>query len=203
MLLIFWMKHSKFPVRKPPRFVSCDTANLGTLEIEGSHQLDHLTNTCLISNILYLQQNLHSFLLQTASSSWSCHSCSLAKSSPTLCDPMGHSALGFPVHHYFLEFAQIHVHWVSDVIQRSYPLSLPSPALNLSQHRSLFQRVASLYQVAKVLELKLQHQTFQWMFRVDFLEDWLVWYPCSPSDSQESSPAPQFKSINTSVLSLL
>ena len=54
--------------------------------------------------------------------------------------------------------------------------------------------------LAKVLEL--QHQSFQWIFTVDFLKDWLVWSPCSPRDSQESSPAPQFKSINSLALNL-
>ena len=56
---------------------------------------------------------------------------------------------------------------------------------------------------AKVLELQLQHQSFQWIFRVNFLSDWLVGSPCSPRDSQESSPTPQFESINSSVLRLL
>ena len=59
------------------------------------------------------------------------------------------------------------------------------------------------HQVAKVLELQLQHQSFQWIFRIDFFSDWLVWPPCSPRDSQESSPAPQFESINSLVLSFL
>ena len=58
-------------------------------------------------------------------------------------------------------------------------------------------------QVARVLELQLQHQSFQWIFRTHFLYNWLVWSPCSPRDSQESSPTPQFKSINSSVLSFL
>ena len=53
------------------------------------------------------------------------------------------------------------------------------------------------------LELQLQHQPFQWIFRIDFLQDWLVWSTCSPRDSQESSPTPQFKNINSVVLSLL
>ena len=52
----------------------------------------------------------------------------------------------------------------------------------------------------QILELQLQHQSFQWVFRVDFLWDWLVLSPCCPRDSQESSPAPQFKSINSSAL---
>ena len=54
-----------------------------------------------------------------------------------------------------------------------------------------------------VLEHQLQHQSFQWIFGTEFLWDWLVWSPCFPRDSQESSPAPQFDSINFLVLSLL
>ena len=81
-------------------------------------------------------------------------------------------------------------------IQLSHPLSFPSPlAFNLSRHQGLFQWVSSSHQVAKVLEL--QHQSFQWIFRNDFLCDWLVGFPCSPRDSQEFSPTPQFKSINS------
>ena len=76
----------------------------------------------------------------------------------------------FPVLHHRPEFAQTHVNWVSDAIQPSHPLSSPSPpALNLSQHQGLFQWVGSSHQVAKVLELQLQYQSFQWIFRVDFL----------------------------------
>ena len=64
---------------------------------------------------------------------------------------------------------QTHVYWVSDAIQPPHPLSSPSPpTFNLSQHQGLFP-VSSLQQVAKVLELQLQHQSFQWIFRVDFL----------------------------------
>ena len=71
---------------------------------------------------------------------------------------------GFPVLHHLLEFAQIHVHWVSDAIQPSHPLLPPSPhALNLSQHQDLFQWVGLLHLMAKVLELQFQHQSFQWI----------------------------------------
>ena len=52
-------------------------------------------------------------------------------------------------------------------------------------------------------ELQFQHQSSQWIFRVDFLQDWLVWFPCCPRDSQKSSPAPQFESINSLALRLL
>ena len=69
--------------------------------------------------------------------------------------------------------------------------------------QGLFQWVISSHQVGKVLELQLQHQSFQCVFRVDFLWDWLVWSPCCPRDSQESFIASQFESINSSVLCLL
>ena len=128
--------------------------------------------------------------------------CSVTKSCSTLCDPMDCSAPSFPVLHSPPEFAQTLVHWVGDAIQPSHSLLTPSPpAFNLSQHQSLFQWVGSSYQVAKVLEL--QHQFFQWIFSVDFFYNWLVWSPCSPRDSQDSPPAPQFASINSSVLSFL
>ena len=71
------------------------------------------------------------------------------------------------------------------------------------QHQGLFQWVSCSHQVAKGLELQLQHQSFQWTLRTDLLEDGLVGSPCSPRDSQESSPTPQFKSINSSALSFL
>ena len=106
--------------------------------------------------------------------------------------------------HRLLELAQTHVHWVGDASQPSHLLLSPFPPIfNLSQNQGLFQWVSSLHQTAKILEFQLQHQSFQCIFRNDFLWDWLVWSPCSPTDSQDSSPAPQFKTINSSVLSLL
>ena len=95
---------------------------------------------------------------------------------PTLCDPLDCSTQDFPLLYCLSEPAQTSVHWVDDAIWPSHPLSSPSPALNLSQHHGLFQWVSSSCQVAKVLELQLQHQS---LFRVDFLWDWLVWSPCS------------------------
>ena len=96
---------------------------------------------------------------------------SVTQSCPTLCNPMDCSMPGFPVHHQLLEPVQTHVHWVGDAIQPSHPLLSPAPpAFNLSQHQSLFQGVSSSHQVAKVLELQLQHQSFHWIFMTDFLE---------------------------------
>ena len=95
---------------------------------------------------------------------------SVAQLCRTLCDPMDCSTPGLPVPHQLPELTQTHVHWVCDAIQPSHPLSTPSPpALNISQHQDLFQWVSSSHQVAKVLELQLQHQSFQWIFMTDFL----------------------------------
>ena len=121
-----------------------------------------------------------------------------------LLDPMDCGASGLPVHHQLPEFTQTHVHWVGDAIQPSHPLSSPSPpAFNLSQNQGIFQWVSSLHQVAKELEFQLQHQFLQWIFKTDFLQDELIESPGSPRGSQESSPTPQFKSINSSALSFL
>ena len=81
---------------------------------------------------------------------------SVSQSCLTLCDPVNHSTQGLPVHHKLPEFTQAHAHRVGDAIQPSHPLSSPSPpAPNPSQHQGLFQRVNSLHEVAKVLELML------------------------------------------------
>ena len=94
--------------------------------------------------------------------------CSFAKSFLTLCNPMDCSMLGFPVLHYL--FAQTHIHWVGFAIHHLYLLSPPSsPALNISQHQGLFQRVGSFNQWPKYWSFRLQFKSFQWIFRVDFL----------------------------------
>ena len=70
-------------------------------------------------------------------------------------------------------------------------------ATHPSQHQGLFQSVNSSHEVAKVLEFQLQHQSFQCTPRTDLLQNGLIGYLCSLRDSQESSPTPQFKSINS------
>ena len=132
-----------------------------------------------------------------------CVLCLVTQSCPTLCDPMDCSMPSLPVHHQLPKLSKTHAHQVGDAIQPSHPLSSPSSAFNLSQHQGLFKWISSSHRVAKVLEFQLQHHSFQWIFRVDFLQDWLVWSPWYPRDSPESSPAPQFESINILVLSLL
>ena len=121
---------------------------------------------------------------------------SVAQSCLTLCNPMNCSMSGLLVHHQLLELAQTHVHWFTDAIQPSHPLSSPTPpAFYLAQHQGLFKWINSSHQVTKVLEfqLQLQHQSFQRILRTDFLQDGLVGSPCCPRDSQESSPTLQFK----------
>ena len=139
------------------------------------------------SSWLFLRNNYFQFS--------SVHVCSFTKFCPTLFNPQtiahqappssvqfSHSVMSDslqphglqharpPCHHQLPEFTQTHVHWAGDAIQPSHPLSSPSPpTFNLSQHPSLFKCVSSSHQVAKVLELQLQHQSFPWIFRTDFL----------------------------------
>ena len=88
---------------------------------------------------------------------------------------MYYSTPGLSVHHQLLELTQTHVHRVSDAIQPSHTLSSPSlPALHLSQHQGLFQRVSSSHQMAKILELQLQDQSFQcYSGLISFRMDWM------------------------------
>ena len=98
-----------------------------------------------------------------------------------LWDRMDCSTTGFPVHRQLLELTQTYVHRVGDAIQPSHPLSSPSPpTFSLSQHQGLFKWDSSSHQVAKVLEIHFELQSFQWILRTD----WLVGSPCSPRDSQ-------------------
>ena len=149
--------------------------------------------------------NEHSWRWNLWSGQFSVSSVQSLSHVPPLGDRMDCTTPGFPVYHQLPEFAQTHGHWVSDAIQPSHhPLMSPSPpAFDLSQHQGLFQWVSSLHQVATVLEFQLQHHSFLWIFRTDFLQDGLVGSPCSPRDSQESSPTPQFKSINSLALNFL
>ena len=125
----------------------------------------------------------------------------VTQSCPTPCDPMYCSMPGLPVHHQLLKFTQALVHWVGDAIQPSHPLSPPSPlAFNLSQvfsnKSALCIRCQTIGVSASASDLPVN------------IHDWFPYgltglISCSPRDSQESSPTPQFKSINSSVLSFL
>ena len=127
------------------------------------------SKTMFYINLVHFRQTQEGlFVFKTYVLLWFCsvaHLCHVHLRS----NGLKHTA-GFPVLYHLLELAQTHVHWVSDVIQPSHPLSSPSPPVfNISQHQGLFQWVGSSQQVAKGLELQLQHQSFQWIFKVDFL----------------------------------
>ena len=116
--------------------------------------------------------NFESHSMTSRERSWVWNYCCwlVTKSCPILCDPLNCSTPDSFVLHYLLKFPQVYVHWVGDAIQPSHPLPSSSPfAFNLSQNQRLFQWVSSSNQVAKVLELQLQLQPFQWIFRVYFL----------------------------------
>ena len=128
---------------------------------------------------------------------------SVTQSCPTFCDPMDYSTPGFPVHHQLVELAQTHIHWVGSAIQPSHPLLSPSPsASNLSQHQGLFQWHSSSHQVAKVLELFNISPSNEYSGLISFRMDWLDLLAVQGT-LKESSLAPQFKGISSSVLSFL
>ena len=127
--------------------------------------------------------------------------CSVCQLCLTIWNPMDCSTPGFTFLHHLLEFAQIHVNWVGDAIQPSLPLSAPFlPAFNLSKSFPMSQLFTSGGQsigvsaLASVLPINIQG-----------------WFPLGltglisllSKDSQESSPMPQFKSINSLVFNLL
>ena len=118
----------QYPCLYPPQF-----ENSNDLKMEQIHQ-------CLSSNGPWLSE---------------AKCCPVAQSCLTLCSPMDCRTPSFPVLYNLLEFAQTHVHWVSDVIQTSHPLlPLSHPGPNLSQHQGLFQWTGSSQQLDQVLEAK-------------------------------------------------
>ena len=128
----------------------------------------------MMSSLAWITRSKNLYLLLSLLLSWLSSSVQLLSHVWLFVTPMDCSTPGFPVHHQLPELAQTHVHGVDDAIEPSHPLAPPSPpAFNFSQHQSLFQWVSSSHQVAKVLELQLQHQSFQWIFRtISFRIDW-------------------------------
>ena len=109
--------------------------------------------------------------------------CSVSQLCSDLCEPMDWNMPDFPV--FTISWSLLKLMSIESVMPFNYLiLGPPSPlALNLSQHQDLSQwSFPSLHQVFKVLELHLQYQSFWWIFRVDFLWDWLAWSSCCPSD---------------------
>ena len=128
---------------------------------------------------------------------------SVAQLCPILCNPMACSMPDFPVHHQLPEFTQTHLHWVSDAIQPSHPLLSPSPpAFNLSASGS-FPVSQFFTSSGQSIGLSASTSVLPMNTQDWFPLGWTVGFPCSPRGSQESSPTPQFKSINSSALSFL
>ena len=106
---------------------------------------------------------------------------------------------GLPVHHQLPELAQTHVHQVGDATQPSHPLSSPSPpAFSLSHIRAFSNESVLHIRWPKCLSLSLYIcPSNEYSGLISFIINWLVWSPYSTRNSQESSPTPQFKSINS------
>ena len=135
--------------------------NVDTMEVLRHQTQQKQTNLKLSPKVWGSHCNLHYYCSQFSS---------VAQLCLILWDPMDCSTPGLPVHHQPPELAQTHAQRVSDVIQPSHPLLPPSPpAQSHSQHPGLFKWVGSSHQVVKILEFQLQHQSFQWIFRTDFL----------------------------------
>ena len=150
----------------PPEFAQSQVHWIGDA-IQPSHPLSPISPPAL--NFSQHLSNPHEIQFCSGHCS-SCCCCSVTKSCLALCDRMDCSMPGFPVLHHLAASAQTYVHRVSDAIQLSHPLLPPSsPAFNLSQCHGLFQWVSPSHQVVKVLELQLQHQSFQWTPRIDLL----------------------------------
>ena len=129
--------------------------------------------------------------------------CSVAKSRPTLWDLVDCTP-GFPVLHYLPEFAQTHVYWVDDAIQLSHPLlplfslCLIFPSIRVFSSESFLPiRWPKYWSFSFSISLSNEYSGF-----ISFMID-PFWSPCCPRDSQEPSPTPQFKSINSLSLSFL
>ena len=158
-LLISWLQSKSTVILEPKKIKSVTISIFTHLFATWGRKNTYIWMT---ESLCYSPETLTTFLI-----SYSVQFSSFTLSCLTLCDSMDCSTPGFPVHHQLLEPTQTHIHHGGDAIQPSHPLSSPSPpTFNLSQYQGLFQRVGSSHQV---LEFQLQHQSFQWIFRTDFL----------------------------------
>ena len=128
---------------------------------------------------------------------------SVTKSCPTLCNPMDCSAPGFPVHHQHPEVTQTHVHQVSDAIQPSHPLSSPSPPPSIFPSIRVFSNESTLtIRWPKYWRFSFSiSPSSEYSGLISFRIDWFDLR--TVQGTQESSPTPQFKSINSLALRFL
>ena len=128
---------------------------------------------------------------------------SVTQSCPTLCNSMDCSTPGLPVYHQFLEFTQTHGHSVGEAIQPSDPVFPFSSHLQSFPALGSFQMSQPFTSGGESIGVSASASGLPMNIQDGFHLGWTGWISCSPRDSQESSPTPQFKSINSSVLSLL
>ena len=156
------------------------------------------------SNWYNVVEEKQACLTKLGNYSWSVQFSSVAQSCPALCDPLDCSMTGLPVYHQVLEFTQTHVHWDGEAIQPSHPLSSASPphlqsfsasgSFQTSQFFTSGGQSIGVSASTSVLPMKIQ----DW-----FPLGWTAWISLQFKGLSESSPAPQFKSINSSALSFL
>ena len=125
--------------------------------------------------IFYLYLVCFTFSISYSALSFHLVCCSVAQACPTLCNHMDWRMPGFNVLPHLPELAQTHLHWISDAIQPSHPLSSPSPpAFNLSQHQGLFKWVSFSHQVAKYWSFSLSiSPSNEYSGLISFRMDWL------------------------------
>ena len=114
-----------------------------------------------------------------------CWCCSVAKLCPNLCNPINYRLpLSSTISQSLLKLMSTELVMLSNHLILCFPLLLlPSIFPSIRVFSNGLHIRDSSHQVAKVLEFQLQHQSFQWIFKIDFHQDWLVWSPCSPRDS--------------------
>ena len=166
-----WRRYPKAKYKKID-YIKWDSRR-GTITIQSSQTLQVGNPQTGEQWCLIISPTVLKFLSPT-SGILACCCCSVTKSCRILFDPMDCSTPAFPALHYLLEFSQTHVHWVSDAIQLSHPLSAPSPSVNLSQHQGLIMLFASGGQSngasASALVLLMNSQ--------DWFPSGLVWFHC-------------------------
>ena len=137
-----------------------------------------------------------------SSHKWNCCCCSVTKSCPTLCNPMNYRMPGFPVFHYLMEFSWTHVHWVSDAIQPSHPLSSPSPPA------SIFPGIRIFFDKSTLCFRRPKYWSFSFSISPSNEYSGLIsfriyWFDLLAVQGTLKSLLQQFNSINSSALSLL
>ena len=199
-----------FPCGSAGKEPTCNAGDLGLIpglgRSPGEGKISPLQHSglensmdCVVHGVIKSQTQLSDFHLLT------CKFSSVAQSCLTLCNPMDCSTPGFPVHHQLPEPTQTHVHCISDTVQPSHPLLSPSPPASIFPSIRVFSNESVLHiRWPKYWSFGFSiSPSKEYSGLISFRVDRLDGSPCNPRDSQEFSPIPQFKSINSLVLGFL